>query len=414
MLTMHVLEQPLVLDLVLQYAGPDQWLFLGAVSKAWAALHTSVMSPRLARKQRGLPLSVVHTKITSFAEAVSSLARALYACDCDASLKTDKLLLLSRAAAFHGSSAVLRLAKATIVSSKWLPWHQKLCMAAAAGNQLATLQELHTSGPEYQPEWLAMKVATKAAECADLSMLQWMLAQQPEWTAESIETVAAGAAGAADAIEKITWLCQRFPANRMRLRLAFALATMKCGAVPTLEWLALSGFLFTRQTFTTTASEAGQAAVLRYLVEEWHCPWDVAAVRKAAVSSDSAEMLEWASSADEAVWSTSVLSELLVVAGQKDKLSAAAWLRAAGAEWPTSFLYRDLFYKSTVWLLRAMKWARANGCPWGVWDHTMCTEVCSDAWHGMQLNRQATQDAVLWAQLLAVHAMASSTALQVR
>jgi hypothetical protein len=31
---MHVLEQQLVLDLVLQYAGPNQWLFLGAVSKA--------------------------------------------------------------------------------------------------------------------------------------------------------------------------------------------------------------------------------------------------------------------------------------------------------------------------------------------------------------------------------------------
>eukprot|EP00953_Heterococcus_sp_UTEX-ZZ885_P042323 21513-Heterococcus_DN1.PRE.2 len=101
---MHVLEQPLVLDLVLQYAGPDQWLFLGAVSKAWAALYTSVPQKRPARRQRDLPLSVLHAKVTSFGEAASSLARALHACDCDATLMTDKLLLLSRAAAACGCS----------------------------------------------------------------------------------------------------------------------------------------------------------------------------------------------------------------------------------------------------------------------------------------------------------------------
>jgi hypothetical protein len=35
-------------------------------------------------------------------------------------------------------------------------------------------------------------------------MLQWLLDQQPEWSAESIEKVGEGAAGAADAIDKIT------------------------------------------------------------------------------------------------------------------------------------------------------------------------------------------------------------------
>jgi hypothetical protein len=52
---MHVLEQPLVLDSVLQYAGPDQWLFLGAVSKAWVFfLYTSVPHIR-PRRKRDLP-----------------------------------------------------------------------------------------------------------------------------------------------------------------------------------------------------------------------------------------------------------------------------------------------------------------------------------------------------------------------
>jgi hypothetical protein len=158
---MHLLEQPLVLDLVLQYAGPDQWLILGGVSKAWTALYASVTHPRLAPTQRGAPLSAVHTKTTSCAAA--ALARALYACDCDATLLTEKLLSFSKGAAFVGNSDVLVWTRA-IASRKWLSWHQQLCMAAAAGNQLATLMWLRTSDPQQQ--WEVVKVAAKAASKA--------------------------------------------------------------------------------------------------------------------------------------------------------------------------------------------------------------------------------------------------------
>jgi hypothetical protein len=173
----HVLEQPLVLELVLQYAGPDQWLFLGAVSKAWAALYTSVLHQRPARRQRALRAPPCDAKSTSYAAAAASPARVLYAYYCDATLRSKKLLSLSRGAALCGSSGVLIWAK-TIAGSKWLAWHQELCMAAAAGNQLATLQSLRNSDADQPCE--VVKVAAKAAECADLSMLQWVLDQQPE------------------------------------------------------------------------------------------------------------------------------------------------------------------------------------------------------------------------------------------
>jgi hypothetical protein len=391
---MHVLEQPLVLDLVLQYAGPDQWLFLGAVSKAWAALYTSVPHTRPARRQRALPSSVVHANTTSFVEAASSLARALYACDCDATLKTDKLLVLSEGAASCGCSHVLIWARA-IDSFKWLEWHQQLCMAAAAGNQLATLQELRTRNPE--PQWDVVKVAAKAAECADLAMLQWVVGQQQEWTVLSVVALGEGAAAAADSIEKITWLCQRLPDKGFALRWSFAVATCKRGAVETLQWLVSSNFWFNNATYAAAASAANQLAALRYLVEDVGCPWDATAVRKAAVKLDSAEMLKWASSADVAVWTTAQLSELLANACQKNKLRAAAWLKAAGAEWPTRFFYTDPYFRSTVWPLRAMRWARANGCPWGAWDHTMCASICSSSLYRELQERQATQEAMLWA-----------------
>jgi hypothetical protein len=180
---MHVLEQPLVLNLILQYAGPDQWLFLGGVSKAWAAPYNIVVHKRSARRQRGVPLALTSDKATSFAEAATSLARVLYACSCDPQLVTKKLLPLSKGAAFCGSIDVLNLQNA-LAGNEWLLWHQDLCMAAAAGNQLTNLQSLHTSDPQQQ--WEVVKIAAKAAECADLSMLQWIL-QRPvsEWFTEA-------------------------------------------------------------------------------------------------------------------------------------------------------------------------------------------------------------------------------------
>jgi uncharacterized membrane protein YgcG len=389
-LAMLVLEQPLVFGFVLQYAEPNQWLFFGAVSKAWAALYNVVLHEQPSAFARA---SAVGTKLTGFAAAAASLNRALYACECDAALITEKLLPLSRAAAFIGSSDVLAWAKA-IAGSKWCSWHHELCMAAAAGNQLVTLQELRTSDSEQH--WDMMQVAAKAAECADLSMLQWVLHQQPERAVKTViaTLVGAGAAAAADAIDKITWLCQQFPAD-FGLRFHFAEAAIRQGSVALLQWLVFAGYQFNQLCYATTATTAGQLGALRYLVEEVGCPWDVAAVRIAAVKLGSIEILQWASSTDEAVWTTAQLSELLALAGVYDHLRAAEWLRAAGAEWPASFLYDGPVYpRFGIWSLRTMQWARANGCPWGAWDHELCAYVCLI---GDLQKQQATLDAILWA-----------------
>jgi hypothetical protein len=259
-----------------------------------------------------------------------------------------------------------------------------------------TLQWLRTSDAEQQ--WEVVQVAAKAAECANMPMLQWVLEQQPEWTAESFKGMGEGAARAADAIDKMEWLFQRFPAYRSKLCYPFAVATIRCGAVESLKWLSLMEYPFIFDDYATYASEAGHLAALRYLLEEAGCPWDVAEVRKAAAEADSVEMLQWASTADDAVWTTAQLSELLEVAGQIDSLRAAVWLRAAGAEWPTSFLDQDPIHSRLgVLPLRTMQWARANGCSWGSWDSKLCTMICSLGQEGVWLNQQATRDAMLWA-----------------
>jgi hypothetical protein len=387
---LHVLEQPLVLNPILQSAGPNQWLFLGSVSKAWVALYNAVHR-RPACRQRGLRRTLVRGKTTNLAEAATSLTRVLYACDCDAQLASKKVLPLSKAAAAYGSIDVLGWAKAA-AGSKWLAWHQDLCMAAAAGNQLATLQYLCASDPELQ--WEAVEVATEAAECADLSMLEWILDQQLEWSIDSIERVSEGAARAVDAIDQ-----KQFPADRRELRYCFARASTKCGAVESLRWLEHSGYPFRASYLADTASAAGQLAALRFLVEEAGCPWNAIALRRAAVAADSAEVLQWVSSASRAVCTTAHLSDLLAAACRTEKLRAAAWLQAAGAEWPASILpLGPAHARFAVWPLRTMQWALSNGCPWGLWCCRTCTRICSASRLGLQpQEQQSIQDAMLWA-----------------
>jgi hypothetical protein len=90
---MLVLKQPLVFSFVMQYAEPNQWLFFGLVSKAWAALYSVVQHEQPA--SAFARASAVDAKTTSYPAAAASLNRALYACECDAMLLTEKLLPLA-------------------------------------------------------------------------------------------------------------------------------------------------------------------------------------------------------------------------------------------------------------------------------------------------------------------------------
>jgi hypothetical protein len=82
---LRALERPDVLDVILQYAGPEQWLFLGGVSKAWAAMHHG--GSEMLSNSQPEPAQSLRRKVTSYRAAAASLRRALYACDYDPSLK---------------------------------------------------------------------------------------------------------------------------------------------------------------------------------------------------------------------------------------------------------------------------------------------------------------------------------------
>jgi hypothetical protein len=79
---LHALEIPVVLNRILQYAGPNQWLFLAGVNRVWSAVYETLCVVHAKSYQRGAQGSqacytvpVRRIKATSFAEAASSLPR---------------------------------------------------------------------------------------------------------------------------------------------------------------------------------------------------------------------------------------------------------------------------------------------------------------------------------------------------
>jgi hypothetical protein len=382
---LRALERPDVLDLTFQFAGVKEWLFVGAVCKAWAAVHSKATS--------NCPHEPLHLKVTRYG-AVTTLERAVYASDCDPTLKLRKLAPLSKAAAFGGSNEVLVWARAE-AGSRWSAWEKQLCIAAASGNQLATLQWLRVAASE-QPWANVLQLARRAAECADLPMLQWIFDQQEKWTEAGVLTVCVGAAAGA-AVEKLNWLRLRFP-EHMLVDHKVACASIRTGCVDALRWLAGCGYVFHNLVYTDCAIKHSQFTVLQYLVEEACCHWHPPRAQDAIAAAGDAAALHWLHDMDGFDWDDDTLSWLLRIAARSDNLAAVKWLRAAGALWPQHFFLaqeqQQMVSMIATWGLRSMQWAVASGCPWGVWPSGTCVAVCSLRSTASSL---AAQDAITWA-----------------
>jgi hypothetical protein len=382
---LRALERPDVLNMTFQFAGVKEWLFVGAVCKAWAAVHSKATS--------GSQHEQLHLKVTRYG-AVTTLGRAVYASDCDPTLKVQKLAPLSKAAAFGGSTEVLVWARAE-AGSRWSGWQEQLCIAAASGNQLATLQWLRGAASE-RPWVNVQQVARRAAECADLPLLQWIIHQQEKWTETDVLTVCVGAAAGA-AAEKLSWLRLRFP-EHMLVDHKIACASIKVDCVDALHWLAAGGFIFYNPVYTDYATKHTQFAALRYLVEETSCHWRPEPALKAAAGVNAAA-LHWLRDAAASHWDDDMVRYLLCIAGRCDNLAAVKWLTAAaGAPWPQHFFVwqqqQQVLSLGGTWALRTMQWAISQGCPWGVWPIDRCVTVCSLPSTASSL---AAQDAITWA-----------------
>eukprot|EP00953_Heterococcus_sp_UTEX-ZZ885_P023401 12866-Heterococcus_DN1.PRE.2 len=120
---------------------------------------------------------------------------------------------------------------------RWVLLQEQLCVAAAAGNQLSTLQWLCAEAePQQLGAQITTNVAAKAAQCADLAMLQWACEQRAGWVQADVLNIACAAAAAA-AVEKLNWLRVYYGQNFF-IHYQLAFAAIDAGAVTSLQWLA--------------------------------------------------------------------------------------------------------------------------------------------------------------------------------
>jgi hypothetical protein len=104
----------------------------------------------------------------------------------------------------------------------------------------------------------------------------------------------------------------------------------------------------------SAAARNGHASTLRWLMEHG-CPWNAFCVQTSAAEGGSVEALQFLQE-QGIVPNAGMLAQMLNVAGAHNKLAAAKWMRAQGAQWPTMLVW------CTVWPSSAVEWARAEGC----------------------------------------------------
>ena len=114
-------------------------------------------------------------------------------------------------------------------------------------------------------------------------------------------------------------------------------------------------------------------ALVRWLHETAHCPWDVMQLAKAAVESEITSNLQVLDYMKEqgVVWSAHQLTTLLQYAGTRIQgVPSVEWLRNEGAAWPDvlAWVYGqwdnlddDEHQFDCCWTPEAVEWARAQG-----------------------------------------------------
>jgi hypothetical protein len=394
-----VLQQDEIWHMIMGHVGRHEWLFLGGVSKNWAALHAG--QPLRRRKRRPATASASRQSLTSYSAAAASLRRAVWAYKAEAkkSVKQLTVLQLAKAAASQGISDVLAWARAE-AADLWPAWGKDLCIAAISGNQLATVRSLHDD-PEMQFDTLCLARAAAGSKTADLAMLQWICTQRVGWVSDELIALRA-AAGAIAAIDKLDWLRTFVPGEHWYQHDVWC-AMIDAGAVASLQWITAHNKRFHMVHFADRAMWARQFAALRFLVQHG-CPWSADKARHLAAAAGDVQMLQWMRDADHVPWTVAMYTALLVTAGQFATVptSTAAWLREQGAEWPTSFLQpaalpcivKHMQPALMCWSQSAIQWALANRCPWGAWDSSACIATCS---HVYTLRTSGVQQRITWA-----------------
>jgi hypothetical protein len=121
------------------------------------------------------------------------------------------------------------------------------------------------------------------------------------------------------------------------------------------------------------------------------CPWEEAALMSFAIAGGSIAVLEWLSTIVYAPWTPSVKIAVLKVAACEGQLDVVQWIRAHGADWPSSFYVRGnaaAGKPSRCWNVSVVQWALAHGLGWLCWK---CEDYTADKYESDKYKQQATE-----------------------
>jgi hypothetical protein len=283
------LDSEAVVQQVLSYVGPGQWLICGLISKKWRELYAEVQSieqevyDRYDRPFR----RTITARMTTYSAVFASASRVELASKCGLKLRSREKYL-QRAAARYGDAETLITAR-----KLGMPWSDGLINSIAEQGDLPKLQALDA---KYKCR-LPVEITAFAASSGSVDMLKWLKQKGCAFSADTAREAALGGHQ-----EVIMYLHAGYWHS---------------------SWDA---------TACSAASKNCHVPLLCWLVQQ-KCKYDGCKYDwLRAVQQNKVDAMECFCTTGWAMPSAAELTQLLNRAGAHSSLAACQWLREHGAE----------------------------------------------------------------------------------
>jgi hypothetical protein len=399
----RVLSSVDTVQLILDFAGAGQWLFLSTVDSVFLECYKRVACETLAAAFPRTKHVASHINITLYSEVMASCLRVRLAHACGLNFRIPSNLLQQHVGLFAPLQTLVTAYELDLLLTA------TIARGAAVAGKLSVLISLrekgtceHASPNKDQPAGalLPPDITSYAAAHGHVHMLLWL--QQAGFKLDETVCVHAAHAGQFRVLELLDKLGCAFDesvcaaaARAGHLEAVQFLLRYDClGSADAVDAAAESGKLPLLQlvldtdwgeadeetvssaaarghthivqhlrsegcgwdtTACTSAATGGHLSTLLWLRDNG-CPWDASDVCLGAASSGSVDVMAYMQQQGELV-SAELLTEMLQVAGADRRLAAVQWLRAQGAEWPA-----ELRNGRKPWTGVTLSWARAQGC----------------------------------------------------
>jgi hypothetical protein len=399
----RVLSSVDTVQLILDFAGAGQWLFLSTVDSVFLECYKRVACESMAATFPQAKHVVSHINITLYSEVMASSSRVRLAHACGLNFRTPSNLLQRHVSLFAPLQTLVTayelellltatMARGAAVANKlsvliWLRekgtcehtapnkdqpagcllppditsyaaahghvhmllWLQQagfkldeaVCAHAAHAGQLRVLQLLHKLGCPFDES-----VCVAAARAGQLEAVQFLLEHDCPGSAEAVDAAAESG--------KLPLLQLVLDTDWGEAAEETVSSAAACGHTHIVQYLRSEGCSWDTSACTSAAT-GGHLSTLRWLRDNG-CPWDADDVCLGAASSGSVDVLAYMQQQGELV-SAELLTKMLQCAGAHRRLAAVQWLRQQGAEWPTV-----LRNGKKPWTGVTLLWARAQGC----------------------------------------------------